>query len=99
MPITPDLLLFVCHQLKKETNRTLGMLRRSLNGVLSKISSKTYMLLFNTVVRPILEYASQVWTPHQKGLNDKLEIVLRRAIICAYEIPKFDPDGKYRRGM
>ena len=40
-------------------------------------SSKTKMLAFNTVVRPVLKYASQVWSPHTKELQDKLETIQR----------------------
>ena len=60
----------------KQSNKCLGMIRRCLFNA----SSKTKMLAFNTVVRPVLEYASQVWSPHTKGLQDKLETIQRRAV-------------------
>lgn len=48
------------------------------------------MLAFNMIVKSVIEYASQVWSPHQSDLHDKLETKLRKAIRC-YRIPKFDP--------
>ena len=73
---------YVC----KKANKTLGMLRRCLNMA----SSKTSMLAFNSVVRPILEYASQVWSPNTKVLVDELEKIQRRAVRWAFRIPKFN---------
>ena len=44
------------------------------------------MISFNTIVRPILEYSSQVWAPYNKTLIDKLETVQRRAVKWAYRL-------------
>ena len=43
----------------KKANKTLGMLRRCLKGAPEKLK----IISFNTVVRPILEYASPLWSP------------------------------------
>ena len=43
----------------RKANKVLGMIRRCLGPA----STKTCMNAFNSVVRPILEYASQVWAP------------------------------------
>lgn len=51
--------------IEKRANNTLGILRRCLNGA----SSQTQMLALNAVKQPILEHASQVWSPHQSGLQ------------------------------
>ena len=48
------------------------------------------MIAFNAIVRPILEYASQVWSPHQQGLKNEIEKIHRRAIRWAYRIPKHE---------
>ena len=48
------------------------------------------MLAFNTVVRPVLEYASQVWSPHTKGLQDKLKTIQRRAVRWAFRLEPLD---------
>lgn len=70
----------------KQSNKCLGMIRRCLFNA----SSKTKMLAFNTVVRPVLEYASQVWSPHTKGLQDKLETIQRRAVRWAFRLEPLD---------
>ena len=44
------------------------------------------MISFITIVRPILEYASPVWSPYNKGLIAKLETVQRRAVKWAYRL-------------
>lgn len=76
-----DQITYVC----KKANKTLGMLRRCLNYA----SPKTAILAFNTVVRPILEYASQVWSPYTQCRSDDLERIQRRAVRWAFKIPKF----------
>ena len=39
---------------------------------------KVLVKAYCTYVRPILEYCTPVWSPHNSGLNDKLEDVQRR---------------------
>ncbi|KAF6019972.1 CPS1 [Bugula neritina] len=60
----------------KKGNRLLAMIGRCLFSA----STKTKMIAFNTVVWPVLEYASQVWSPYIKTLIDKVETVQRRAV-------------------
>ena len=36
-------------------------------------------MAYNTIVRPQVEYASAVWSPHTKENNKKIEFVQRRA--------------------
>lgn len=62
------------------------MLMRCLHYAPSKIK----LLAFNTVVRPIMEYASQVWSPHTKTHSDKLEVILRRAVRWAFHLGRRD---------
>ena len=73
-------------EVAKKANKTLGMLRRCL----SDADPKTCMLAYNSIVRPTLEYASQVWSPHTKCLSEKLEKIQRRAIRWAYRISRMD---------
>ena len=47
---------------------------------LFKESMKTKILAFNTVVREVIEYASQVWSPYTVVLLDKLETIQRQAV-------------------
>ena len=44
------------------------------------------MISFITIVRPILEYASPVWSPYNKGLIENLETVQRRAVKWVYRL-------------
>lgn len=58
-----------------KANRTLGFLRRHLHLSPSTIRQQAYQ----TLVRPQLEYASSIWSPHQQYLIDKLESIQNRA--------------------
>ena len=55
--------------------RSLNVLRRNLSGCSQETKSKAY----TTMVRPILEYASNVWDPFQGTQIAALEAVQRRA--------------------
>lgn len=69
-----------------KSNATLFMMMRCLFNA----SIQTKMLAFTTVVRPILEYASQVWSPHTKLLVDKLETIQRRAVRWVFRLGQMD---------
>jgi len=43
-----------------KANRMLGMIKRNF----ADRSKETLMPLYKTLVRPHLEYCSQVWSPH-----------------------------------
>ena len=58
-----------------KASRTLYFLKRNLNKCSSQVKESAYL----TMVRPQLEYASDVWDPHQVGDIMKLEKVQRRA--------------------
>ena len=58
-----------------KANRTLGFLRRNFWYCIAEVKVTTY----NMLVRPILEYASEVWDPYSKNQKDRLEMVQRRA--------------------
>ncbi|KAF6029098.1 hypothetical protein EB796_012592 [Bugula neritina] len=60
----------------KKGSKLLAMIGRCLFSA----STETKMITFNTVVRPVLEYASQVWSPYIKTLIDNVETVQRRAV-------------------
>jgi len=49
-------------------------------------TTETKMIAFNTVVWPVLEYASQVWSPYIKTLLDNVETVQRQAVKWAYRL-------------
>ena len=55
--------------------RTLGLLKRTLSSCPQEVKIQAYKGL----IRPVLEYSSAVWDPHQQYLQDKLENVQRRS--------------------
>lgn len=65
-----------------KSNKTLGLIRRCLFSA----STDTKLTAYNAVVRPILEYACQVWSPHNKSLIARLETIQRRAVRWAYRL-------------
>ncbi len=58
-----------------KANRMLGFINRNIS-----FQTKDVILpLYNSLVRPNLEYPAQFWTPHQVMDIAKLEAVQRRA--------------------
>ena len=73
-------------QIVHKANRVLGLLRRTVGGKNKDIFSN----LYKTLVRPILEYACPVWSPHQAKDIREIEKIQRRASRIA---PKKTRDG------
>ena len=71
--------------ISKKANNSLSFLRRNLAACPSDIKDKCYQ----TMVRPILEYASPSWAPHTARNKQQLEGVQRRAARFVF--------GDYRR--
>lgn len=57
-------------------NRTLGYLRRNF----SLAPSSLKLLLYKTLVRPKLEYASSIWDPHINSLILNIEAIQNRSV-------------------
>jgi len=72
--------------IEKQASKKLGMIRRCLEGA----NSETKILAFNTVVRPILEYATQVWSLHIKKQVQRLDKIHRRALRWIFRMKKTD---------
>ena len=70
----------------KKGNQLLGMLRRCLNHA----NPKTKLVAFNTVVRPTVEYASQVWSPQVKKRITAIDCVQRKAVRWVYYLQPRD---------
>ena len=58
-----------------KANRVLGVIRRSFHH----LDNSTFVQLYKSMVRPILEYGQSAWQPSLKGLRQDLENVQRRA--------------------
>jgi hypothetical protein len=59
----------------KKANQTVGFLQRNI-----KVKSQSIKFFaYQTLVRPQLEYGSEVWFPHTKTQIDQIENVQRRA--------------------
>ena len=59
----------------KKANKSLGLIKRCLKVGDDKLK----LIAFNTVVRPTMEYASQVWSPHTKTLIKQLDRVHKKS--------------------
>ena len=63
----------------KKANQTLGFLKRTI-----KVHNKDLKsIAYTTLVRPLLEYASTVWSPHTATYITKLEAVQLMSARCA----------------
>ncbi|XP_072041022.1 uncharacterized protein [Amphiura filiformis] len=69
-----------CNNIIKKSNKTLGLLRRTLSPCSRDVKKKAYEAL----VRPRLEYAAAAWNPHTISLVNKLEQVQRAAARFVY---------------
>jgi hypothetical protein len=71
----------VAHSTAK-ANKVLGIIRRSFDH----LTELTFVQLYKSLVRPLLEYGHCVWQPHSKTLCSEVENVQRRATkLCEVE--------------
>ena len=59
----------------KKANQIMGLIRRSF----AYLDEKSFVKLYTALVRPHLEYAQSVWSPHLKKFTDLIENVQIRA--------------------
>jgi hypothetical protein len=64
----------VAHSTVK-ANKVLGIIRRSLDH----LTEQTFVQLYKSLVRPLLEYGHCVWQPHSNTLCSEVDNVQRRA--------------------
>ena len=75
-----------------KASKTLNFLKRNLNKCSEQVKESAYL----TMVRPQLEYASDVWDPHQTGDIVELEKIQRRA--ARWVVNDYDYDYDYILG-
>ena len=56
--------------------KILGLIKYTLHDAPEKIK----LLAYSTLCKPILEYASKVWDPSSKQLEQQIEAVKRKAV-------------------
>ena len=62
-------------QMVGKANSRLRFVQRVLRGCPQHVKSVAYF----TLARPLVEYCSTVWSPHETGLDHEIEMVQRRA--------------------
>ena len=72
-------------QTVKKANSTLGFLRRKLRVSNEETKPAAYF----SMVRPILEYSSTIWSPYTNGYIHKIEMVQRRAARYVKPLPEY----------
>lgn len=70
----------------KKATRTLHMLMRNLK----RARTKTRTLAYKSICRPILEYASHIWSPHLIKHIKLIEAINRKAFRWAFHLRKYD---------
>ena len=65
-----------------KANKLLGLIKHSFKY----LNSEVLTLLYKSIIRPHVEYATSVWSPHLKGDRDKIEKLQRRATKLIPEI-------------
>ena len=63
-----------CSKVVKTANKLVGFIGRTFEHK----SEKVILTLYNSLVRPLLEYCIQFWSPYYRKDIDKLERVQRR---------------------
>ena len=66
----------------RKENQMLGMIQ----GTITYKNKRILLLMYKSLVRPHVEYAVQVWSPHQLGHIRLIEGVQRRFIIMIPEL-------------
>ena len=59
----------------KKQNSVLSFIRRNLRHCQRRVKTDAY----NSFIKPILNYAAPVWTPHADCYINKLEAIQKRA--------------------
>ena len=82
----------ITQQINK-ANKIMGIIRRTFKN----LTSENFKNLYQALVRPHLDYASSIWSPHQVGLTQEIEKVQRRATKLVPELSKLPYPERLRR--
>ena len=77
----------------KKANRMLGLIRIGF----SCLDKEIFMNLYPVLVRPLLEYCVQVWTPYKRKFVNLLEGVQRRATKLVPELRDLQYEERLKR--
>ena len=77
----------------KKANRMLGLIRISF----SSLDKEIFMNLYPVMVRPLLEYCVQVWSPYKRKYINLLEGVQRRATKLVPELKNLEYKDRLQR--
>ena len=76
-----------------KANRTLGMIRIAFTC----LNKMVFLNLYKGLVRPLLEYCVQVWSPYKRKYIDLLEGVQRRATRLVPELRRLIYDKRIKQ--
>lgn len=76
----------------KKANKVLGAIRHTFHYMDKEI----FLMLYKSLVRPHLEYATCVWSPHLKQYMNALENVQRRATRLVPEFRNLNYDARLK---
>jgi hypothetical protein len=82
-----------CSGVVKKANRILGLISRSFEHKTEKV----VIPLYKSLVRPLLEYCSPVWSPFLAKNIDKLERVQRRATKLIYNLRHLSYEDRLKK--
>ena len=91
MGVTLDSKLCWDEQVKKTKKKALERVAiiRRLSNQKSGLNQELLMMLYTSIVRPVLEYSSEVWGEITKARQVKLDSVLHRAITSSLGVKLF----------
>ena len=73
-------------------NKMLGLIRHTFKH----LDNRSFCMLFKSLVRPHLEYASIIWSPHTKQYQEMIEKVQRRATKLLPELKNLPYEDRLR---
>ena len=77
----------------RKANQIMGLIRRSF----TYLDEKSFVKLYTALVRPHLEYAQSVWSPHLKKHQDLIEKVQMRATKLVDHLGGLDYSERLKR--